>query len=546
MVRFASRSADPRRGTSKGAPGPNEKGTLKRSWRQRTPVAVVFPNSYYIGMSNLAVHIIYRTLNHLPGIVCERFFLEEGSSAASFESGRALSTFSILFFTLSYELDYMNIPRILSDASIPLTARERIEGQPLIVAGGICAVANPEPVSEIFDLIIMGDIEATLPAFMDTYLETRDKGRAAVISRESAFPWVYNPSELQVRYGDDGTVASFVPDNYSITVERHTGTTLGSSAVITDRTEFGDMLLLEGTRGCPSRCPFCLLGNSRPFTCDPLKDRPSVGGHVGIIGGGISFHPDLPSIVGGFRAEGVEVHLPSLRLDKVPMALIEEIHKEVRTLTFGIEAGTERLRAFIGKPLSDDDLLAKIDAIMSIKPFNLKMYFMIGLFGETPEDLDAIPDLVKRTKHVMVKAGARRGAVGAITVHASPFVPKAATPFQWLPMDDEESLKAKVARLKRALAKVDNSTFTHESVKYSVVQALLARGDRRVREIVMRLASGEPVRKAMLLSPVNPAFYVCRTRGADEVFPWDFITGTQSRGLLRKRLDSSLERYGNP
>jgi radical SAM superfamily enzyme YgiQ (UPF0313 family) len=543
MARRASpRSGNPTAKQPKGTVPLNERGVLIKSWRHRTPVAVVFPNSYYIGMSNLAVHILYKTLNNLPDIVCERCFLDEAGKAVSVESGRPLSAFSILFFTLSYELDYVNIPRMLFGASIPLTARERGDGHPLVVAGGICAVTNPEPVAELFDLFIMGDIEATLPAFMEEYLEALSEGRSSVISRESAFPWIYNPSDLRVRYGDDGTIASFIPKSYSVTVKRHTGTTLGASTVLTDRTEFADMFLLEGTRGCPSRCPFCLLGNSRPFTVDPLQESLPVGNDVGIVGGGISFHPDLLSIVGRFRAKGLKVHLPSLRIDEVPLALIEEIRDEVKTLTFGIEAGTERMRSLIGKPLKDDDFLAKIEAILSIKPFNLKMYFMIGLFEETLDDLDAITDLVKRTKHIMVKTGARRGSVGAITVHASPFVPKPATPFQWLPMEDEDSLKAKVARLKKALAKVDNSTFTHESVKYSAVQALLARGDRRVREILMRLASGESVQKAMLSSPINPRFYTCRMRNADEVFPWDFIAGAQSKESLAKRLASFLKR----
>jgi radical SAM superfamily enzyme YgiQ (UPF0313 family) len=226
-------------------------------------------------------------------------------------------------------------------------------------------------------------------------------------------------------------------------------------------------------------------------------------------------------------------------MDEVSLSVIELIKDDVKTLTFGIEAATERLRRSLGKPLTDEEIYEKIEAILTIKPFNLKLYFMIGLYGETMEDIDAIADLTRRLRHIMMKTGAKKGIMGSVTVHASPFVPKAATPFQWLPMDDMPLLKEKAGRLKKVFGKIDNAFFTHESIKHSFLQGILARGDRRVNGTIMRLASGESLTKVLRESPVNLNFYVLRQRARDERFPWDFISGGQSKETLLKRFDGA-------
>jgi radical SAM superfamily enzyme YgiQ (UPF0313 family) len=205
---------------------------------------------------------------------------------------------------------------------------------------------------------------------------------------------------------------------------------------------------------------------------------------------------------------------------------------DIKTLTFGIEAGTERLRKSIGKPISDMQLLEKMDNILSIKPFNLKLYFMVGLFGETINDLGGIVDTVKHIRHIMIKKGAKKGFIGSITVHASPFVPKPATPFQWLPMLDMETMKKRLVWLKREFSKVDNTYFTHESIKYSFLQGVFSRGDRRLKEVLLRLSMGEGFSRALKQSPVNLNFYVLRERSYDEILPWDFITSKVSKKRL--------------
>jgi radical SAM superfamily enzyme YgiQ (UPF0313 family) len=530
----------PRTAHSENKPPRNETGTIRKKWRGKVPVCIVYPNRYYVGMSNLAVHILYETLNGMSDVVCERYFFEEEGQAVSLESGRPLSSFACLFFSLSFELDYVNVPNILRRAGIPVLASRREGKEPLVAAGGICVMANPEPVHAFFDLFLLGDVESTIPQFMDVYLEVKEEKRSRIVERLGAFPWAYDPAQLFPGYRDDGTVDGFQPHGYSVKTLPHLGKRLGRSAVIAEETEFSRMYLLEGTRGCPSRCPFCLLGNTYRFSWDRVDPGVTDLDDMGIIGGGVSFHPEIIDLMGRLKAAGKRIHLPSLRVDEIPLSVIDLIKDEVKTLTFGIEAGTERLRRFLGKAIPDREVLEKIDAIYAMKSFNLKLYFMIGLFSESQEDIDAIVDLVKRIKHVMVKGAARRGKIGSITVHASPFVPKAGTPFQWLPMADMDTLKEKMNRLKRAFGKVDNTYFTHESVKFSYIQGALARGDRKTLDLVLRLADGESLSRIMKESPVNPNFYVLRERGVDEVFPWDFIKGVQSRKSLRRRLETAL------
>ena len=492
-------------------------------------------------MSNLAVHILYRTLNAMPDVVCERAFFNAQEEVRSIESNYPLSSFECVFLTISFELDYINIVNILRLSSITPASDRRKEREPLVIAGGICVMSNPEPMHSFFDLFLMGDIEVTVPDFMERYLTLREKKRDDILNGLSAFPWVYNPEQLSMQYGDDGTIQTFKPASFSVIPRHYKGKHLGTSAVIAEETEFSNMLLVEGTRGCPSQCPFCLLGNTYRFSYDNII--PLAAGDtddVGIIGGGVSFHPSIVDIVKELKAAGKRVHFPSLRIDETPLSLIELMEDEIKTLTFGIEAGTEELRRSIGKPLTDEALFARMDSILAIKPFNLKLYFMIGLFGETPGDIEGIVNLVKHIKHIMVKRGAKRGFVGSITVHASPFVPKPSTPFQWLPMQDMGELKNKISWLKREFGKADNTYFTHESLKYSFLQGVLSRGDRRLNDVIIRLAGGESFSRIMKESPINLNFYALRERGQHEIFPWDFIAGKTPKKKLYERYMASL------
>ncbi|HEX2965708.1 MAG TPA: hypothetical protein VHO84_07975 [Syntrophorhabdaceae bacterium] len=515
-----------------------ERFTVIKNWKNRIPVAVVFPNSYYIGMSNLAVHMLYKELNRMDDVVCERFFLD---SMNSLESGRPLTSFELAFFTLSFELDYVNIPSILRRSSIELHACDRREKTPVIIGGGVCVMSNPEPVHSFFDLFALGNIEATVQPLMDTFRENRHKRRDAILEGLSRHEWVYNPGQLEVAYTEEGTVDEFIPADFRVRINYQTNDGLATSAIISEQTEFSNMFLVEGSRGCPSRCPFCLLGSLYDFVCDDIDPSLTQIDDIGIIGGGVSFYPGIEKIVKILKDSGKNVHLPSMRLDRISIELIDLMKNDISTLTFGIEAAAEKLRNSIGKPFSNDEILKKIGTIFDIKLFNLKLYFMIGLFGEDRTDIDAIVELTKEIRHIMMQKGARRGFVPSITVHVSPFVPKAFTPFQWLPMDEVDSLKNKINRLKSAFGKVDNTYFTHESVKFSFLQGVFARGDRRVSGTILNLSGDNNFSRVMNESPINLNFYTLRERHMSETFPWDFIKGNASKETLQRRLKTALQ-----
>jgi radical SAM superfamily enzyme YgiQ (UPF0313 family) len=522
----------------------SETGTIIKKWGGKIPVCIVFPNSYHVGMSNLATHILYKKLNDMDDVVCERCFFGGNGPLASLESKRPLASFEIIFFTLSFELDYVNIPSMLRASSIHTSVAERTDKEPIVVAGGICVMSNPEPIHGFFDLFIMGDIETTIGPFTEVYRTARGKKRGDVIDNLSTFDWTYNPKQLHVSYGDGGSLKSFTPHDFNVTISRHKKKELGSSAIITDRTEFSNMFLVEGTRGCPSQCPFCLLGNLYDFVYDKIDPSITDMTDMGILGGGVSFYPGIAAAAKKLKEYGKNIHLPSMRVDEIPLELISLMKDEIKTLTFGIEAATEKLRRCIGKPFSNEEVFEKIDAILDIKPFNLKLYFMIGLYGEDRNDIEAISELTKKIKHIMIKRGAKRGFVGSITVHVSPFVPKPFTPFQWLPMDNMESLKKKINWLKGAFGKIDNTYFTHESVKFSFLQAVFARGDRNVHNTILRFAAGDNLSKVINESPVNLNFHALREREEKELLPWDFIRGNTSKDRLFKRLQSALARLG--
>jgi radical SAM superfamily enzyme YgiQ (UPF0313 family) len=432
----------------------NEMGAVKKDWGGRVPVAVVYPNSYYIGMSNLAVHLFYRMLNGDPRIAAERVFLADGKSSVSIESGRPISAFRIAIFTFSFETDYMNIPQMFG-RNLKLLKKERGGDWPALVAGGPAVTMNPPALKDIFDAIVPGEFEEMSGEFLD-----------AVKSADSK-------REFCERIDDRGRKSVIVPDLNDILVH---------SAVWTGDTEFGHMHLVEISRGCPWRCRFC----ATPPTYAPYRVR-SVGAirdsiryglpyrrHVGLVGADVLGHPDFMEIASELVRESVKVSVSSLRANRVTreaaMILSASGHKRA---TLGIEAGTEALRDSIGKALPDRQIFDAVRALSRAGITNLKLYFMAGLPRETEGDIKGIALLTREIRKVILSERSQRTLSPNISVVVAPFVPKKTTPFEKEAFAGVEYLSAAMKELRAEIGKIPNTKFTGESPRKARIEHIL-------------------------------------------------------------------------
>ena len=536
-----------------------EQGTIRKSWEHKTAVALVYPNSYYVGMSNLGFQSVYRLLNGLPEAVCERAFLPERDDQHelrrsrhplfSLESCRPLRDFDIVAFSLSFENDYPAVLTLLELAGIPLLRSRRNGGFPLIMAGGVCAFLNPEPLAEFIDLFIIGEGEEVLPRLITAFHRHREKGtaREGMLEELAQMEGIYVPALYEVRYHPSGTMKSFVPKgNAPARVRRAAPASLdrhpAHSAIITPFTEFSSMFLMEVSRGCPYGCNFCCLSSAyRPVRKRSLESLTATAAlgikakcRIGLIGATLSDHPQLTSLCEFILEQGGSFSVTSLRIDLVNEDFIRLLKKSGhQTITLAPETGSERLRRMIHKSLSDEQIFNTLEIIAAYRFRHVKLYFLIGLPTETAFDIDCISELTKRMQHHLLKANPRSRYPESITLSINAFIPKPGTPFQWHPFEEIASLQAKLKGIKNSLKKEKKITVTWDLPKWSYLQCLLSRGDRRVGKILMAAHElGGSFLKAYRQVDVNPDFYVYRQRSLDEVFPWDFIDHGVSKADL--------------
>ncbi len=528
-------------------------------------VALVYPNLYFVGMSNLGFQSVYQGLNALADVLCERAFLPDdrdaeelertGRPLGSFESGTPLRDFDALAFSVSFENDYLFVLKVLRLAGIPLRVRDRGPRDPIVILGGAASFLNPEPLAPFADLIAVGEGEALVPRMMDALLGASDpRAGLFALAPKDGF---YVPSRYEVRYHGDGTVAAYDGPGPVVRQRGWPGKmALPQSIVLTPHTEMSVKFMVEISRGCPCMCRFCWAGYNylpvRGFSREEIVGRArEVRAHtdrIGLVSTAVCDHPEIDGIVDDLAGLDYEVSVASLRLDDLTPGFVFKLADTgVQGLTLAPECGSDRMRRVLNKQFTNAEILEKATWIFENGIQNLKLYYMVGLPGEDHGDVEAIVTLTDAIRERMLAVARGRGRIGRIHPSVNPFVPKPGTPYQWLPMEDPRETDRKLQFLRKAFGRMPNVDAVIKSARTGVAQSILALGDRRVADALeIAVERRMDFKRAVRDSGLDPGFYLFRGRGRDEVLPWDVVDNGVSKAYYLRELDKSLQEKLSP
>lgn len=545
-----------------------ERGAIQKPWGGRISICLLYPNFYHVGMSNLGFQTVYRMLNSEDDVVCERAFLPDSEDLlnywrtktplVSLESQKPLSDFDLLAFSISFENDFLNVLALLDLARIPLERRLRGEKDPLVMAGGVAVFLNPEPLSDFFDLFVLGEAEEVLGEFLEAYRQS-GRDRKNFIKHLAGIEGIYIPDAYHVSYNGDGKIEAIdSAAGFPKKVKRRWISKLDQfptqSSLFTPDTEFRKMALIEVNRGCPRGCRFC----AACYVYHPFRNRsPSmleslVGealakeGRIGIAGTAISDHPHLISLCEHILSRKGEVSIASLRVDSISPSLIDCLKRGgVQSVAIAPEAGTERLRRVIKKGYQEEEILKAVQTLVEKGLSQIKSYFLIGLPSETDEEVKAILSLSKKIEHQIVSGGGDKKRKWKLILSVNSFVPKPATPFQWVPFEKVNTLKRKLKILRSGVTKEKNIELIHDLPKWAYIQALLSLGDRRLGKILMEVHHRQGNwEQALRETSVNADFFVYRRKELDEILPWDFIDHGIPKEKLKEEYLAAMKEAG--
>jgi len=556
-----------------------EWNSVIKDWdKVATKVALAYPDIYEVGMSNLALMILYDLLNKKEGVLAERVYapwvdMEQALRTAglplySLETRHPLAEFDIIGFTLPYELNYTNVLNMLDLARIPVLTAERKDGHPLIIGGGTGSY-NPEPLADFFDLFVIGEGEEVILELLQVYLEcAADRGK--FLNRAAEVEGVYVPSLYDVEYNEDRTVSEVSPclpeARPMITKRIVDSLPPAPTRVVVPYVEaIHDRAMIEIQRGCTQGCRFCQAGMIyRPLRERPLQEIVATADELlaatgyeelSLVSLSSSNYGRIDELVETLLARHgpryTSVSLPSLRIDSFSVELAKMFQGSRKTgLTFAPEAGNQRLRRVINKVISDEDILTTAEAAYSSGWHRIKLYFMVGLPTETMEDVQAIATLVKQVRDIGRQARGRRAQV---SVSVATFIPKPHTPFQWLSLEKKTILEQKQALL-QLLVRGPGLKLSWSDPDTSLLETALSQGDRRLGRVIYgawrrgarfdawgEIFDAQRWWAAFSAQGLEPAFYAYRERALEETLPWDHINSGVSKEFLISEYRRSLE-----
>lgn len=516
-----------------------EIGAIIHPAGSRRRFALVYPNLYRVGMSNLGIHILYKLLNDRSDTACERFFLPERQnlplfekfSLMSLETQTEMNRFDVIGFAISFEMDYFNILHMLGMGRIKLRAIERGEKDPIVIAGGPCATFNPEPLADFFDAFVIGEGEVILPKLLDDIYESNDLPRQKLLEKISRVPGIYVPS---------------VKNRASHQIKRQWIKNLDEfeshTTIVTQDSEF-DLYLIETARGCGRHCRFCMAGycfrRPRNHSLEKLSaeidQAKKFQKRIGLMGAAISDYPEIDLLTQKILDAGLKMSVASFRADSVTPKLVDALAESgMKTLTLAPEAGSDRMRKVINKGISESDLFRTLELGIQAGIRIFKLYFMIGLPFETREDIEEIVNLTIKMHDRIEKLDCK------LVLSINPLIPKPFTPFQWTAFAPKKYLEDSLKLIRSSLKKFKRIEIISESIRESEVQAILARGDRKLSTALLRaheLGGAKSFLKAMKIENLEPDSYL-RARSFDEELPWDFL----NMGFSKKYLQLEFER----